>query len=611
MKSKRFSLLIALISLALLACTAFGATAALADETADNAKDYFTVAADTDVKLDGNNLVFEFNKSDAKVTSTFDFYLPQTAIEYTAEGISKLTVNGKEYTSGEDIGSDAGKLELSITLDEGSEKGTVTVSGITTAGKSLYAVEEGKIKATAASAYLDKIDLADQLLWGYEYEDVNFKAYHGFLNNDEFKTEISSKKQAYIVYGENVNDCESAFKYALDANNAYEGEAVVKEYALEKDQDVVLLGNTVDETDKKYIVIYYGLKSTDYTTYAKKELTVQKTLDGIEDLAPKYVGLEEMFKETAESTVTAYDKYLEDVAAQAKEDGEWKYVGSTVYYTIPSALLDYIQSEYFTENDLTYVIYYKLPGSTDFTKTTTTNKRFSLTKTGSYEFYVLAKDPMGNEMTIDEEWEYGFGSFGDETNVRGFYSEKEGVKTLEVPVFTFDLGNNGPQVTADSSYVADGFKGTRYTKINAFTTKGNIVKTEYTLWYNPTAEAKWGDAGWKNISTLDGLTAANAEWDEEEWEDLNWDSSSRAFTPIEMGSYVIQCEVYDAEGQDAIAQSKVINVASEMKRVTIDTTSIWFEKNWKSVMFLSIALLSLVGIIVLLFVKPKEEVEEK
>ena len=65
--------------------------------------------------------------------------------------------------------------------------------------------------------------------------------------------------------------------------------------------------------------------------------------------------------------------------------------------------------------------------------------------------------------------------------------------------------------------------------------------------------------------------------------------------------------MFDSEANTATGFTKVINVKSSVRTVTVDTTSVWFEKNWKSVLFLGIAGLSLIGIIVLLFVKPREE----
>ena len=90
---------------------------------------------------------------------------------------------------------------------------------------------------------------------------------------------------------------------------------------------------------------------------------------------------------------------------------------------------------------------------------------------------------------------------------------------------------------------------------------------------------------------------------------LGWSSSTLDFTPVEKGAYIVKCEVVDGAANSVEAYSAIVKVEGGITKAQIARVQVWFENNWKSLIFLGIALLSLIGIIVLLFVKPKEEKE--
>ncbi|MBP5193878.1 MAG: hypothetical protein J6126_04040, partial [Clostridia bacterium] len=190
MKSKRFTTLIAVLVISLLASVfAFGATIAFADGDEDAVKtitDYFTVDGNAEISIDGDDIVITAS-GDAKVTSVYDFYLYETVLETTE------TLNG--YTCEINVGDEekkTGKLVITFTKGDAAADATASlvISDITTAGNSLYSIEEGEIIAEGDSVYYDgvKFDTIPYIVWGYKYEKVKVTAYHGFMDLSVYKT---------------------------------------------------------------------------------------------------------------------------------------------------------------------------------------------------------------------------------------------------------------------------------------------------------------------------------------------------------------------------------------------------------------------------------------
>ena len=90
--------------------------------------------------------------------------------------------------------------------------------------------------------------------------------------------------------------------------------------------------------------------------------------------------------------------------------------------------------------------------------------------------------------------------------------------------------------------------------------------------------------------------------------EIAFNNSTLNFTTTKKGFYYVVVTVADKYGE-ASAVTYAIEVASEFTEVKYDTQ--FLKHNWVSIMFLGIALLSLIGIILLIFVKPKEEKEEE
>jgi len=80
------------------------------------------------------------------------------------------------------------------------------------------------------------------------------------------------------------------------------------------------------------------------------------------------------------------------------------------------------------------------------------------------------------------------------------------------------------------------------------------------------------------------------------------------FTPDRMGAYMIRCTSTSTITSRDSSDVSIIRVESEAEEVKV--YSDWFKDNVWTVVFLGVGTLCLIGIVALLFVKPKEEIVE-
>ena len=81
------------------------------------------------------------------------------------------------------------------------------------------------------------------------------------------------------------------------------------------------------------------------------------------------------------------------------------------------------------------------------------------------------------------------------------------------------------------------------------------------------------------------------------------------FTPIKKGFYKVVCTVSSTKTvRFDSAESQIVEISK--KPTVVKPDSHWLQNNVWSVVFLSIGTLCLIGIVVLLFIKPKEETGE-
>ena len=356
-------------------------------------------------------------------------------------------------------------------------------------------------------------------------------------------------------------------------------------------------------TFKVKTIVEAGETAKEFT----KAVKVHSDVDDLEAPKYKYVsGSPSDLAKLNEYKTQAQDASYVDATATVKES---IFVDDT--YTVPSVenLLD-LGSFSYTQYRRT--VNYSVPGSSSYNSTSasgTSNLSFTITKVGTYRFYVLLSideiDGRSFNIAVSKLKEYHDGFYtienskGDRLYASGTkYFTDENLKNeyvpdneetdivkgdLVVPIFEFTIVNAGPNVKITSSYQENGYIGLEY-EINSVKVSGNEVSTSYALKYKETATSDWVDA--------------TEEFDE----------SEKTFTPSKQGYYKLIVTAIDNDGKTKTAETKEIKVTQKYETVDYKTGfNDWISVNYVPFIFLCVSGLCLIAIILLLVIKPKDK----
>ena len=255
---------------------------------------------------------------------------------------------------------------------------------------------------------------------------------------------------------------------------------------------------------------------------------------------------------SAEFDATDYLTKVENAVYQEGTEHttkEYLYMGSTEYYYVPD--FDGLFTDYVTSySDMKFDMTYNTPSTSGkkLTNVSASSLKIALSEEGTYSFKILAIDQKGNR---SED-----------------YSQ----------LFSFKIFNTqGPQVTAPTSNDS-GYQDTSYTS-NSFTVKGINTTTVYSLKF----------------------------YDGTNWVDTEEELTTVTFIPEKIGKYKIICTVTDNRLK-TVSEETTIEINDTTTFIKGDTD--WLKNNILSIIFLCTGTLSLIGIIVLLLIKPKEETVE-
>ncbi|MBD5632596.1 MAG: hypothetical protein HDP34_05145 [Clostridia bacterium] len=339
------------------------------------------------------------------------------------------------------------------------------------------------------------------------------------------------------------------------------------------------------------------------------------------------------FKENEINNSTLKTDYQQAVDAAAEKQ-ELK-AGSKNSFYLPS--VDSLLSDNATNySDLTFNIFYMTDGSGSFQSLTgkaANALSISLSKAGRYVFTIVATDTSGNKMYYLKPGEAGKDPEKVEiststSDILSMYEQKKGTDYEDtkkyLPWFEFEVASSTIEITdpgeQDTAYV-----GTTYSSIS-FEVNGVSYDTAYRLYLfrNDLYYAANGVSLTYDefMAQKEELITSHREWftyiyatnkmnegDEEyeEFKDYAWDDSSLSFVPQDSNAfYLIECTATSTEnGKQADKAYMGISASPKVRDLKGEDT--WLQDNMTSVILLCIAGVSLIGIVLLLVIKPKNK----
>lgn len=360
-----------------------------------------------------------------------------------------------------------------------------------------------------------------------------------------------------------------------------------------------------DETDKRFIwkngdkglvwntkdcSVQYVYNDGLAADGAKDYYVIDVQIEGVTDVCTVNV---EVYGKATEGSLSYIDFTTDEgkqklektrTAVQDAVDGE----GKKSTYSVPTAVFDVVNSEFYSRSELTSYVYSAAPGSS-FNSGSSSNGSYSSISTssaGEYQFYVLYKDPAYpaaiNEITT-KDLTRKVGELG-----LGWYDDAD---TLKIPIFVFTYNKN-QAIGIETSGGGEGFVNYRYKDLGITVTNGSA--SNFKLEFKPEGSEDFREA----------VNKKDAEFDID-----SFSTSSMNFTPLKKGAFRVTCEVFGTlSDTKEIATTNVVTVTREYRQVKLvdERFKTFWQNNWKSMIFLGIAVLSLIGIVVVLCYKPKE-----
>lgn len=296
-------------------------------------------------------------------------------------------------------------------------------------------------------------------------------------------------------------------------------------------------------------------------------------------VAPKY--------SASNNAIQAFKKALD----KATKIGDY-YIALGKSLEIPS-MKDLVKYDYIPFEELKYTVYVNTPTTEN---STTSSMKIRVDVPGEYKFYVMFYDGENSmEGPIDNEDIM----LGKDLATQNF-------------VFSFKIEDNAPLVVEANKETAgtSGYVGVRYSAV-PFDIDAESFTPTYTLWYNADSNASLDTKdGWVKVLKKSEVTSSYKEevFTTEDINTINYDGKLD-FTPVKAGAYRIDCEVSSGLTVSAAKDSYLIKVTEVKKEVKPESQ--WLKNNMVSVIFLGVGTLCLAGILVLLFVKPKEKTDSE
>ena len=357
------------------------------------------------------------------------------------------------------------------------------------------------------------------------------------------------------------------------------------------------------------------------TVNGQKYVAVAKDTEGV---SYKYVN---DVDKASDVDSTEWDNLVKEYQAAVAEASKDLLAGSKNYFYLPSAesLLKDNATKY---ADMTFSIYYNNGSQQQQSNKAANALSINISKAGRYVFTIFAADAASNQMYYYKDGEKVEFATGDIWNMFKEEEDSDFEDTRKyLPWFYFDVEASEisieepeEQDTAyvGSSYSPDSFdiNGVSYKttySLYLFNNKEYAndhdgVALTYTEFMERKAELLKGSESRKwftYIYATNELTEGTEEY--EKYNDYAWNNSSPNFVPQDDNAfYLIECKVTSTEGgtQEAVAY---MGIAAAPKVDPLKGEDTWVQDNMVSIILLCIAGLALVGIVLVVVIKPKEK----
>lgn len=247
-------------------------------------------------------------------------------------------------------------------------------------------------------------------------------------------------------------------------------------------------------------------------------------------------------------------------------------------------------------DDLSAKIYLRTPGGSwpsSATKTlsgSSSDVELTVSSRGNYHFYVLFTDNKGNATEKKDELV---------EKVDGFYKVEGATETKVIPIFSFAYT---PDETvkvkcSNTDKVKKGYEGQIQKSVTYTLENATDKDVEFVLMFKAENSTEWKKA----------VSGTDAKFDESKFT-----KSSLEFTPLKKGEYSFRVNAEGMSGpalKEGADDNVVIRVTDSVTIVKRENTAFidFVKNNWKSLIFLGIAVLCLIAIIVIACWKPKDK----
>ena len=378
------------------------------------------------------------------------------------------------------------------------------------------------------------------------------------------------------------------------------------------------------KTAGEYSIIVKGTGENASTTF-EKVVNVYSDIDNSALKSPSY--------SYDDAGLTAYKQKVADGVYVDASANPKVYLSMGSTYKVPS-IKELIDLGFLSYGQYKRTVYYSAPGSNSYSTATATGAlselEFTLSKIGAYRFYVTLTSDLIDGKAFNlvtkglKEYDDGFYAVqtvvaSGETPTRLYYNgtnyytndsfeseyiyeitdEKTQIEKVDakpiIPIFEFEVGNSGPVIKI-SSNPEKGYVDLEYT-MGRITVSGNEVVTTYELEYS--------------TENAPSSFKPTKECEDEAVKAIEYNSSTGKFIPTAKGYYRVKVSVVDADGLADTKYSKIIHVTEKYQPVKYVTSfGDWLKVNYVPFIFLCVSGLCLIGIILLLVIKPKNKDED-